>query len=300
MPPRVVKPKRDINYMGVAFAEENDGENQRSRYHKLFKRDILAMRYPDDASLHDLGLFDNVHWMLNNLGMSHLFSLTTHTYIRLTYEFLSSFRYTAPIGGSCTTGTAHFRMFSRNYDISQDQMANLFLFPRGDELITSIALALNLIMELAMLEPLETPFSDLDYCRSMRLIKNKPGGKSFLMISNREAPEPDNEDEPDHMEQDAPHTGTHAHTTHAFPDSFTGTSSGYQPCEEYDYTAMRITLDDILSELKHRNDVDADRDVLLRSIHRQKEEMRITIDQIRETQLDFVERTELNMGDLTE
>lgn len=53
-------------------------------------------------------------------------------------------------------------------------------------LITSIALALNIGTELAMLEPLETPFSDLDYCRSMRLIKIKPDGKYFLMISNRE------------------------------------------------------------------------------------------------------------------
>lgn len=44
-------------------------------------------------------------------------------------------------------------------------------------LITSIALALNLGTELATLEPLETLFADLDYCRSMRLIKNKPDGK---------------------------------------------------------------------------------------------------------------------------
>lgn len=105
--------------------------------------------------------------------------------------------------------------------------------------------------------------------------------------------------EPDHMDQDAPHNGTHAHTTHAFLDSFAGTSFEYQPCEEYDYTAMRTTLDDILSDLRHQNDVDADCDMLLRIIQRQHEKMRVTIDQIRETQLDFVYRTELNMGDLT-
>lgn len=74
--------------------------------------------------------------------------------------------------------------------------------------------------------------------------------------------------EPNHMEKDAPQDGTHAHTTHVFPDSFAGTSSEYQPREEYDYTAMRITLDDVLSELKHRNNTDADCDVLLRYIHR--------------------------------
>lgn len=159
----------------------------------------------------------------------------------------------------------------------------------------------------------------------MRLIKNKPNGKYYLMISNRKvrgvtlsyaarinmrlstnwnfdalAPDPDDTIRPDRMEQDAPQTGTHAHTTHVFPDSFVGTSSGYQPCEKYNYTAMRTTLDDILSDIRHRNDVYMDRDVILRSIQRQQEKMKVTIDQIRETQLDFVERAELNMGDLTE
>lgn len=51
-------------------------------------------------------------------------------------------------------------------------------------LITSIALALNLGMKLATLEPLETPFADLDYFHRTRLIKNKPDDKYFLMISN--------------------------------------------------------------------------------------------------------------------
>ncbi|KAI5447049.1 hypothetical protein KIW84_014772 [Lathyrus oleraceus] len=32
-----------------------DGKNQRSKYHKLFKRDVLAARYPDNAALRDLG-----------------------------------------------------------------------------------------------------------------------------------------------------------------------------------------------------------------------------------------------------
>lgn len=158
----------------------------------------------------------------------------------------------------------------------------------------------------------------------MRLIKNKPDDKYYLMISNREvrgvtlpcvarinvrlranwifdgnAPDPDDNVRLDRMEQDAPQTGTHAHITYAFPGSFAGTSSRYQPRNEYDYTIIRRTLDDILIELRHQNDIDAECDVLLRSIQRQQEEMRVTIDQIRENQLDFFERTELNMGDLT-
>ncbi|KAI5387281.1 hypothetical protein KIW84_073426 [Lathyrus oleraceus] len=349
MPPITVRPRREINYMGIEFSEGIDGENQRRRYHKLFKRNILATRYPDDDTLHALGFFDSVSWMLNKLGVSHFCFLTSLTYIRLTYEFLSSFRYTTPIGGSRTTDTAQFRMFNRKYSINQDQLADLLSFHHGDEftcqhpleiewessaldfwkqltgktttdweglkataiqnptirdlflifcalsetkvnptsfllghfqstsvriggpicvgeLITSIALALNLGTELSMLEPLETPFANLDYYRSMCLIKNKPDSKYFLTISNQEL---------NHMEQDAPHTGTHAHTAHAFPNSFAG-------------------------ELRHQNDANTEHDVLLRHIQRQQKKIRVTIDQIRETQLDFVERTELNMGDLTE
>lgn len=85
-------------------------------------------------------------------------------------------------------------------------------------------------------------------------------------ILDANAPEPNDNVRPDRMEQDVPHTGTHAYTTHAFPDSFAGTSSGYQPHEEYDHTAMRTTLDDILSELRHQNDIDVEHDMLIRSI----------------------------------
>lgn len=63
---------------------------------------------------------------------------------------------------------------------------------------------------------------------------------------------------------------------------------------------MRTALDDVLSELRHRNDTEVDRDVLLRNIQRQQKEMRVSIDQIRHTQLNFVERTELNMVYLVE
>ncbi|KAI5430277.1 hypothetical protein KIW84_034746 [Lathyrus oleraceus] len=233
VPPRANRPRRDINYPRIEFAEGIDRENQRNIYDKIFKRGILATRYHDDASLCALGLFDSVCWMLNNLGMSHIRSLISPTYIRLTYEFLSSFRYATPIGGSRTTDAAHFRMFNRNDSINQDQLSGLLLFHHGDE--------------FSFRHPLENEWksSALDFWHQ-------------------------------------------------------STSSEYQPREEYDYIAMWTTLDDVLSELRHRNDADVDCDVLLRHIQRQQEEMRVTIDQIRETQLDFVERTKLNMGDLIE
>ncbi|KAI5413828.1 hypothetical protein KIW84_058103 [Lathyrus oleraceus] len=103
MPHRAVRPRGDMDYMGIVFVEGIDGENQRSRYHKLFKRDVLATRYPDNDALRDLGLSNSVHWMLNNLG------------------------------GSRTTGTAYFRMFNRTYAINKDQLADLLSFPHGDD-----------------------------------------------------------------------------------------------------------------------------------------------------------------------
>ena len=119
--------------MGITFVEGVVGENQRSRYHKLFKRNVIATRYPDNATLCDLGLIDNISWMLSNLGMSYFCSLTSCTYIRLTYEFLSSFRYVTPVGGSRTIYTIYFRMFNRDYTFSQDHMTNIFSLPHGDE-----------------------------------------------------------------------------------------------------------------------------------------------------------------------
>lgn len=93
----------------------------------------MAIRYPDNATLRDLGLSYSVNWMLNNLVMSRFYSLTFPIYIRLTYEFLSSFRYATPVGGSCTICTIYFRMFNRDYTFSQDHMANIFSFPHGYE-----------------------------------------------------------------------------------------------------------------------------------------------------------------------
>lgn len=70
IPPRIARPRREIDYMGITFAWGIIGENQRSSYHKFLKRNVLATRYPDNATLRDLGLIDNVNWMLSNLGMS--------------------------------------------------------------------------------------------------------------------------------------------------------------------------------------------------------------------------------------
>jgi hypothetical protein len=55
-------------------------------------------------------------------------------------------------------------------------------------LITSIALGLNLGDRLQNLQALPPLFMDISYCRSIRLIKNRVGGRYYLMVSNHEVP----------------------------------------------------------------------------------------------------------------
>lgn len=54
--------------------------------------------------------------------------------------------------------------------------------------ITSIARAIALYVELATLDPLPTPSLDiLEFCH-MQLIKNRRDGKYSLMLGNKEVP----------------------------------------------------------------------------------------------------------------
>ncbi|KAI5435278.1 hypothetical protein KIW84_021915 [Lathyrus oleraceus] len=55
-------------------------------------------------------------------------------------------------------------------------------------LITTIALGLNLGDRLQTLESLPPLFMDISYCRSSRLIKNRVGGKYYLMVNNQAVP----------------------------------------------------------------------------------------------------------------
>lgn len=81
---RVVRPRREIDFMGIEFAEGMEGENQRARYAKLFNREVTPTRYPYETALYDLGLYNSVRWMLGNLRMSDFCAMISPTYVRLT------------------------------------------------------------------------------------------------------------------------------------------------------------------------------------------------------------------------
>lgn len=64
MPPRVVRSKREMDFMGIEFAEGTEGENQRARYAKLFNCEVTPIMYAHETALRDLGLYNGVRWML--------------------------------------------------------------------------------------------------------------------------------------------------------------------------------------------------------------------------------------------
>lgn len=75
--------------MGIVFGEGIEGEVKRTKHAKLFSREVTPTRYANEFVLHNLGLIGSVNWILGSLGMSHFCTLTSPTYVRLTYEFLS-------------------------------------------------------------------------------------------------------------------------------------------------------------------------------------------------------------------
>lgn len=84
MSPRVVRPRSEIDFMRIEFAEGTEGENQRARSAKLFSRGVTSTRYAHETTFCDLGVYNSVRWMLRNLRMSDFCVMTSPTYARLT------------------------------------------------------------------------------------------------------------------------------------------------------------------------------------------------------------------------
>lgn len=64
--------------------------------------------------------------------MSDLCAMSSPMYVRLTYEFLSSFYYSIQPSATRVSGIVKFRMFNVNYEFSQDQIVDLLHFPHEE------------------------------------------------------------------------------------------------------------------------------------------------------------------------
>lgn len=173
-------------------------------------------------------------------------------------------------------------------------------------LITSLALAMNLHVELATLVSLPTPFLDKDVCHDMRMISNKQDVMYYLMVRNKTVksiilpwsaridvqnehnwtfdlnfPKPGDNidtrvnkvretyDDYDDLDHGSPETSTHPHNAHGTSNTFAGTSFGHQPRGRDDYTNIRSSLDDVLAEMRQCNTLYATRDQMMHDIQAQ-------------------------------
>ena len=170
-------------------------------------------------------------------------------------------------------------------------------------IITAIANALELEPALELADTLPCLFVDLDFCKNMRLVKTLPNGKYHVMIRTREIldftlPNPsrinvrvsanwlfdavaqDLDQENADMDQAAPQPRSRSHASDApGPNTAPHTAPMYS-----DFTGMRTTLDEVLSELRAQRESQDERD---KDMH-----------DLRRRQLEFMERTQLDMRDI--
>lgn len=130
MPPRAIR--AEVDYMYIIFREGENCERQRSIYVNLFNCSIILMRYADKSYFRNLDFLISVHWMLNKLELTHFCALSDRTYVKLTLEFLSSFGYYMLMVSRNSVGIVKLRMFNKEYEFSQDHIADLLHFTHGD------------------------------------------------------------------------------------------------------------------------------------------------------------------------
>ena len=77
-------------------------------------------------------------------------------------------------------------------------------------------------------------------------------------------------------------------------------ASRQQTPQEYDYVAIRTTLDEAIKELRHWNDTETECDTMFQAMQQQQLDMMTQIQAIQGQHHNHVERTEFNMTDLIE
>ncbi|KAI5420284.1 hypothetical protein KIW84_044174 [Lathyrus oleraceus] len=113
-------------------------EAQRSRYEVLATRTISPTRYLDFPSLIALGLSDSVKYMFNQLIWNRLSFHKHPTYKNLTLEFLSSYRYKPNVGIDRVQGFATFRLFRKEYRLTQNELVGLLAFQCDPQAYTEL------------------------------------------------------------------------------------------------------------------------------------------------------------------
>ena len=95
------------------------GDKQQSRYDVLSTRKIFPTRYPDFASLIQLGIRTEWKLKLAKVGWQDLDMMDDPSYGILTCEFLSSFTVT-------DDGLLSFRIANKHHQISKTELATMF------------------------------------------------------------------------------------------------------------------------------------------------------------------------------
>ena len=68
-------------------------EEYRKKFKQMMSRKIFHNRYMSASSLKEIEMLDEVTIYVNRIGCSDFMMMQSPTYIRPTYEFLSSFSY---------------------------------------------------------------------------------------------------------------------------------------------------------------------------------------------------------------
>lgn len=134
MPQRVqAKMKRPTTYLSnIIFSEGEVGKLQKERYLKFYECSVTPTRYTNEPCLRRLELLSSMQWVLDRLDLTCFCSLNDATYEKLTLEFLSYFTYYTPLVDQYSFGMVRFRLFNRDYELSQDTIGDMLHFPHGN------------------------------------------------------------------------------------------------------------------------------------------------------------------------
>lgn len=103
---------------GIIIREGRDDNKQMQKYQELLNREFFSTRYIKNICLYNLGIYNCVYCLLENLNLHHLFNRKDNTYETLTREILTSLIYTVRPNTTITVGTVKFLMFNVEYEFT--------------------------------------------------------------------------------------------------------------------------------------------------------------------------------------